>query len=536
MKSYIIIILIILSIFCNCVFSQDIFIGNSYRIYPSSVTQTEPVVCVSPTNPQMLFASSVTINTTNGFRSEGVYLSSNGGINWYGTDTCTGENILNHGGDPGVVISNNGFLILTHIGSIFYGVYSHYSTNYGLNWSNAFAITNQQVEDKGTTTSDKIINSPFYGRIYTAFVQFISPFPVMVSFSSNNGLSWTTPQAINSPPPKRCSGGEIKVGLNGRVFVCWAGVTSTIPYTEDFIGFAYSDNGGTSWVVNQNIFDVNGINGTLPSKNNIRVNGLPRMDIDLTGGVRNGWIYIVTTEKNLPPAGSDPDIILHYSSNNGLTWSQGIRVNKDSLNNGKIQYFPAIKIDNSGAINIIYYDDRNTTSDSAEVFLSRSTDGGNTWNEYPISGHRFKPKQITGGPSSYQGDFISLEFTNNNLIPLWMDDYSGIYQIWTVPIDINYFSVKKNFEKISQDFSIINCYPNPFNSTVCIEFKIDKPDKYTFEIIDINGKLITEIFNGFINSGNYKINWYTKDNSSGVYFLKVKANNLNLLKKLVLLK
>ena len=86
-------------------------------------------------------------------------------------------------------------------------------------------------------------------------------------------------------------------------------------------------------------------------------------------GSRNGWLYIVTTDKNITPAGSDPDIILHRSTDSGQTWSDGIRVNQDQLNNGKIQYFPAIDIDNTGAINIIYYDDRNTSSDSAEIFI-----------------------------------------------------------------------------------------------------------------------------------------------------------------------
>ena len=32
--------------------------------------------------------------------------------------------------------------------------------------------------------------------------------------------------------------------------------------------------------------------------------------IDKSGGTRNGWIYIVTSEFNLPPAGSDADVII----------------------------------------------------------------------------------------------------------------------------------------------------------------------------------------------------------------------------------
>ena len=56
-----------------------------------------------------------------------------------------------------------------------------------------------------------------------------------------------------------------------------------------------------------------------------------------------------------------------------------------------IQFFPGITVDDFGGVNIIFYDDRNTTIDSSGVFLARSTDAGNTWNEYEISDHNFRP-------------------------------------------------------------------------------------------------------------------------------------------------
>ena len=48
--------------------------GGNFRIFPGTVTQTEPVVAVHPVNPHIMFASAVTINTSNGFKSEGVYV------------------------------------------------------------------------------------------------------------------------------------------------------------------------------------------------------------------------------------------------------------------------------------------------------------------------------------------------------------------------------------------------------------------------------------------------------------------------------
>ncbi len=43
--------------FTNIAFSQSKVEGNNFLIYPSSVTQTEPVVAVSPVDPNILFVS-----------------------------------------------------------------------------------------------------------------------------------------------------------------------------------------------------------------------------------------------------------------------------------------------------------------------------------------------------------------------------------------------------------------------------------------------------------------------------------------------
>jgi hypothetical protein len=125
---------------------------------------------------------------------------------------------------------------------------------------------------------------------------------------------------------------------------------------------------------NECAIDCNGIRTTQLPPWNIRANSYPVIDIDKSGGPRNGWIYIAVTNRNLAPAGSDPDIVLHRSTNNGNTWSAGVRVNRDPINNGKNQFFPALRVDEGGGLNIIYYDNR-TVTDSLDVFLSRSVDG-----------------------------------------------------------------------------------------------------------------------------------------------------------------
>lgn len=515
---------------------------TNFRLYPSTVTQTEPVIAVSPLDSNLLFVSAATINTSNAFRSEGVYVSTNGGTIWRGTDTCTGQLISNHGGSPGVMIHPGGRFILTHNGLVFPGIYSHYSTDQGLSWSNAYTISSDQAEDKGSSGMDDHASSPFYGRLYVAWVRLLIPFPLSFAYSTNAGSSWTAPAAVNGTPPSRCSGGSIATARDGTVYVSWAGMTATTPLIEDFAGFAFSTDGGASWSVTQNAFDMNGINGTLPEKGNIRVNGLPQIVVDNSGGARDGWLYIVTTQRNLPPAGSDPDIILYRSTNRGATWSQGIRVNQDALNNGKIQYFPAMDVDSFGGINIIYYDDRFTTSDSAEVIYARSIDGGNSWTERVISEHRFKPKPIIGGASNYQGDHIAIKASGTKLYASWMDDFSGIYQIWMAILHLSPNAVLHI--GLPQQFELEQNYPNPFgesiasrHSTTTIRYTVaGLSSSIRLQVFDLLGREIATLVNETKQPGIYSATFDGRSLPSGVYLYRLTAEGRSFTRKMLLVR
>jgi len=528
--------IIFLSLITNFVYAQTVLNVEKFRIYPSTVTQTEPVATVHPLNSQILFASAVTLNLSNAFKSEGVYVSTDGGQSWSGSDTCKGNLIYNHGGDPGIVVTESGRFILSHIGDIFPGVYSHYSTDLGISWSDAFTVTNVQTGDKGTIAIDISNQSSFKGRVYLAWTYVVSPFAAISSYTTDEGATWSTPKVINPNPPLRCVGGSVANSNNGNVYVCWSGITSTIPFREDYAGFAVSTDGGENWTFQQNIFDMNGISGTLESKEGIKVNGLPQVAVDNSGGIRDGWIYIVTTELNIAPAGNDPDIILHHSTDNGQTWSAGIRVNQDPLSNGKIQYFPSLEIDDEGGLNILFYDDRNTTSDSTDVFLARSTDGGNTWGEFSIKDSRFKPKPILGGASAYQGDHIALLSVGDKLHAFWMADYSGIYQVWLSTIDRNILSAEDNSNSPVNEFVLFQNYPNPFNPSTRIKYTIEKESFVQLKVYDVLGNEVKTLVNEEKPSGTYGVEFTAGELPAGIYFYRLTAGKFSQTKKLVLLK
>lgn len=518
-------------------FSLELFAQRftNYLLYPSSISQTEPTIVNHPQNENILFVSANTIRFSPFFVSEGVYLSTDGGQTWSGSDTCKGEYINFHGGDPAIAIDKNGRFILTRLGRTpFVGLFVHFSTDMGTTWSFQNMINDHDLE-RASLASDVFPNSPFYGRTYSVWVRFNPPYALYFSYSDDGGVSWSQPWQINNPT-QRCAGGDIVIGKNGEIYITWAVVSPTSPYSEQFIGFAKSTNGGTTWIVNERAFQVNGIQGMLPQKQNIRVNGLPRIAVDNSGGERNGWIYIVTNQKNFGAAGSDPDIILHKSTDGGNTWIGPIRVNQDELNNGRTQYFPAITIDKFGAINILYYDDRLTTIDSTGVFLSRSTDGGNSFIDFQVSDQNFKPVAIGGLGQGYQGDLIAITSVDNFLIPVWMDNRTGNYQLWTTRVDINRLVNVFEIQNTPYEFELEQNYPNPFNASTKIKFSLSKESFVRLEVRDLLGNKIEVLIDEFLKKGNYEIIYSPKNIASGVYFYQLFDGLNKRTKKMVFLK
>jgi hypothetical protein len=500
------------------------------RIHPSEVSQTETFIVRHPHDPSILFASANTINLSTGFVSEGIYVSTTGGTTWAGSDTCTGVPITFHRGDPGIAIDKDGRFLLIRLAT-FPGLYSHYSTDRGATWSNQVTVADAD-QDRATLASDGDSTSAHYGRSYAVWVKFAPPFAVHFASTDDGAESWSAPAPVNDPP-QRCQGGEVAMGPGGSVNACWAGVVDTSPFTEDYAGFARSTDGGETWTVQESAFDMNGIAGVFPTKSNIRVNGLPRIAVDTSGGPRHGWIYIVATERDLAPAGSDPDVVLHRSTTDGTTWSAGIRVNQDGLNNGKFQYFPVVHVDDEGGVNVLYYDDRTTTADSAGVFLSRSSDGGETWEDEEISDHHFRPSPIGGLGQGYQGDTIALTSVGNTLWPLWMDNSSGVYQVWTaglVEVD------PPDTTRVDPaPFALGQNYPNPFRGSTTIEFRLVRGGATRLEIVDVRGRRIATPVDGPRGPGLYLVPFEARGWSGGVYFYRLESDDGVAVKKMVVL-
>jgi hypothetical protein len=88
---------------------------------------------------------------------------------------------------------------------------------------------------------------------------------------------------------------------------------------------------------------------------------------------------------------------------------------------------------------------------------------------------------------------------------------------------------------LPQNYYLTN-YPNPFNPTTIISYKISEKGQVNVSIYNMNGQLIDQLVNQEMIPGSYSVTWNTSDVSSGLYFYKLAAGNQTITKKMLLLK
>lgn len=86
------------------------------------------------------------------------------------------------------------------------------------------------------------------------------------------------------------------------------------------------------------------------------------------------------------------------------------------------------------------------------------------------------------------------------------------------------------------NFSLSQNFPNPFNPSTTIKFKISNPGFVTLKVYDMLGREVAQLVNQDMTSGSYSINFDASNLASGTYVYQLNAGDIQLSKKMVLLK
>jgi len=278
------------------------------------------------------------------------------------------------------------------------------STNGGLTWGNPVAVVSNGVfYDKNWSVCDDTVGSPFYGNCYTEFDSVNLNDQELMSTSTNGGKTWGAAKSPSGTP--QGLGGQPLVRPNGTVVVPFEDLNGTISAFT-------STNGGSSWNAPVTVATID----TANDGGSMRTSPLPSAEIDGSGKVYVAW-QDCRFEKNC----SANDIV-YSTSSDGTHWSAVQRVASDPVNSGIDHFIPGFAVDKSTsgssahlAVTYYYFPIANCGSNcTLDVGYSSSTDGGAHWTaNTQLAG----PMQTTWLANTTQGrmvgDYISTSISSD---------------------------------------------------------------------------------------------------------------------------
>ena len=94
---------------------------------------------------------------------------------------------------------------------------------------------------------------------------------------------------------------------------------------------------------------------------------------------------------------------------------------------------------------------------------------------------------------------------------------------------------------LPEKFSLSQNYPNPFNAETVIEYDLPQSVHVILEIYNIMGQKVRFMVNEQQPAGQYRIHWDSKDDFgrtvlSGIYILKIKADQYEDTKKMIIIR
>ncbi|MCF6172025.1 MAG: GEVED domain-containing protein [Bacteroidales bacterium] len=411
-------------------------------------TQSENSIFVSPNDANMVLNSNnSTPNPPGGIYGANDLYTFDAGETWEGEVQGAGGS---NSGDPTTAIGLNNRWYVNYISNPG-GMGISYSDDQGDAWTVETVAPNPgSLADKNHMWIDNSPSSAYEGNLYVAWTNFGGgdDTEIGLSYSSDNGQSWTLNSNISGAvnAGSHNQGVNLSTGPNGEVYAVWA-IYDGWPTDESAIGFAKSLDGGVSWdPATRVITNIRGIRNSGTGKN-MRVNSFPVATVDNSNGPDRGAIYITWANIGTPGVntGSDMDIYVIKSTDDGANWTTPVRVNQDESGQGKQHYFPWITCDPSnGVLSVVFYDDRNVSSSQIEVYCANSEDGGDTWEDFKVSDVSSTPAPIPGLASGYFGDYIGITAQDGWVYPTWTDNRSGTAMTYVSPYQTNPLNRPKN--------------------------------------------------------------------------------------------
>ncbi len=93
----------------------------------------------------------------------------------------------------------------------------------------------------------------------------------------------------------------------------------------------------------------------------------------------------------------------------------------------------------------------------------------------------------------------------------------------------------------SKSFLLCQNFPNPFNPTTRIAYRLNKAAQVRLSVYDITGREVNRLIDQYQYVGEYNVEWNSNTNSgqkltSGMYFARLSVDNESVSRKMVMTK
>ncbi len=374
----------------------------------------EVTIAVNPVNPLNIIAGANLRNT---------FYTIDGGVTWVNDTLSSSFNVW---GDPCVIFDLQGNAYYFHLSNPerehwIDRIVCQKSTDGGKTWAYPGTYTglnHPKKQDKQWACADWT-NSPSGSYIYVSWTQFDKYGSRNTADSSLILFSHSTDRGISWSNAMRIN--EIAGDCKDSSNTVEGAVPSVGPNGEVYAGwagpaglvFSKSTDGGLNFSRNIKAGDIA---WDYEVEGIYRCNGLPITGCDISDGIYRGNIYINWSDQR--KGKTDTDIFLVRSTDGGETWCSPVRVNDDAP--GKQQFMSWMSVDAvTGYVYVLFYDRRAYNDEKTDVYLAVSSDGGSSFKNVKISENPFIPVS-----NVFFGDYIGVSAYNNFAACLWqrMDD------------------------------------------------------------------------------------------------------------------
>lgn len=377
--------------------------------------------------------------------------------------------------------------------------------------------------------------------------------------TTNGGLNWVSIPTSGITheiyclwliSPDNCMVGEGVVSGNARIFrttdagLNWSVTAQTNPNQGYFNGICFprinaatlmfgiavaeriyktSDYGAT-WQMIQS-----GVNGVSNAQNSLMIidrnffgfgmnNGAARIRLTQDNG--NSWVNLSVgiigsntcaiaykEDKLFGVAATSTSLpYISRTTDGGTTWN-AVNVGPGPVGDCKIKWILGS--------NVVYLMGNNGK-------ISRSLDNGLTWDTMRTAG-------VTG---LTHFDFIKA--TENVIYGYAVSSDGRVIKLADSVIILT--GANKNNNSLPHNYSLSQNYPNPFNPTTVINYQLPHSNNVKLSVFDVLGREVAVLVNEKQEAGNHEVTFDGINYSSGIYFYKISAGSFTETKKMILTK